>query len=65
MKVMAALMRNYCGVYDLTAEAVLTGKKEYVIQALLANPVVDRVREIPELVDLMIERQEKWLGYLK
>jgi len=59
------LMRNYCGVYDLTAEAVLTGKKEYVIQALLANPVVDRVREIPELVDLMIERQEKWLGYLK
>jgi len=64
-KGMAALLRNYCGVYDLTAEAVLTGKKEYVIQALLANPVVDRVREIPELVDLMIERQEKWLGYLK
>ncbi|HKM07359.1 MAG TPA: alpha-glucosidase [Sphaerochaeta sp.] len=61
----AALLRNYCGVYDLIAEAVLTGKKEYVIQALLANPVVDRCENIPELVDLMIERQEKWLGYLK
>ena len=61
----AALLRNYCGVYDLIAEAVLTGKKEYVIQALLANPIVDRCENIPELVDLMIERQEKWLGYLK
>ncbi len=61
----AALLRNYCGVYDLIAEAVLTGRKEYVIQALLANPIVDRCQEIPELVDLMIERQQKWLGYLK
>jgi len=61
----ASLLRNYCGVYDLIAEACLTGKKEYVIQALLANPVVDRCENIPELVDLMIERQYKWLGYLK
>ncbi|HKM05647.1 MAG TPA: alpha-glucosidase [Sphaerochaeta sp.] len=61
----AALLRNYCGVYDLIAEAALTGKKEYVIQALLANPVVDRCENIPELVELMIERQQRWLGYLK
>ncbi|MBI9093444.1 MAG: alpha-glucosidase [Sphaerochaeta sp.] len=61
----ASLLRNYCGVYDLVAEACLTGKKEYVIQALLANPVVDRCENIPELVNLMIERQQKWLGYLK
>ncbi|MGH0052813.1 MAG: alpha-glucosidase [Sphaerochaetaceae bacterium] len=60
----AALLRNYCGVYDLTAEAVLQKKKEYVIQALLANPVVHSMRNIPELVDVMIERQSKWLGYL-
>ncbi len=64
-KGMAALLRNYCGVYDLTAEAVLTRKKEYVIQALLANPVVDRITGIEELVDVMIERQERWLGYLR
>ncbi len=61
----ASLLRNYCGVYDLIAEAVLSGKKEYVIQAMLANPVVDRCENIPELVDVMIERQQKWLGYLK
>nr|WP_319776703.1 alpha-glucosidase [uncultured Sphaerochaeta sp.] len=60
----AALLRNYCGVYDLTAEAVLQGKKEYVIQALLANPVVHTMRNIPELVEVMIERQRRWLGYL-
>lgn len=61
----AALLRNYCGVYDLIAEAVLTGKREYALQALLANPVVDRCENIPELLDLMIERQQRWLGYLK
>ena len=61
----ATLLRNYCGVYDLVAEAVLTGRKEYVVQALLGNPVVNICRDIPELVDLMIERQATWLGYLK
>ncbi|WP_320130218.1 alpha-glucosidase [uncultured Sphaerochaeta sp.] len=61
----AALLRNYTGVYDLTAEAILKGKKEYAIQALLANPVVNRCKEIPELVEVMIERQRPWLDYLK
>ncbi len=60
-----ALLRNYTGVYDLTAEAVLTGKREYVIQALLANPVVNKAKNIPELVDRMIRTQNKWLGYIK
>ncbi len=60
----AALLRNYSGVYDLTAEAVLTGKKEYVVHALLANPAVGQYRIVGELVDLMIERQRRWLGYL-
>ncbi len=60
-----ALLRNYTGTYDLTAEAILQKRKDLVIQALLVNPVVDHVRCIPELVDLMIDRQEKWLGYLK
>jgi alpha-galactosidase len=59
-----ALLRNYCGVYDLTAEAVLTGRKEYVVQALLANPIVGSYHHVRELVDLMIERQQRWLGYL-
>ena len=61
----AALLRNYCGVYDLTAEAVLTKKKEYVVQALLSNPIVSVYRNIPELVEVMIQRQNQWLGYLQ
>lgn len=59
-----ALLRNYTGVYDLTAEAVIRGRKEYVIQALLANPVVHRAKGVREMVDRMIDQQSRWLGYL-
>ena len=60
-----ALLRNYCGVYDLIAEAVLSGRRDYAVQALLVNPVVGSCSRIGELVDVMIARQERWLGYLK
>ena len=60
-----ALLRNYCGVYDLTAEAILTGKRECVVQALLVNPVVDTCARIDEMVDLVLERQQPWLGYIR
>lgn len=60
-----ALLRNYCGVYDLSAEAVIHRKKEYLIQALLANPVVHQAGAIEEMVDRMIDQQRAWLGYLK
>lgn len=61
----AALLRNYTGVYDLTAEAILRKSKDLAIQALLVNPVVPVCARIPELVDTMIERQQQWLGYLQ
>jgi alpha-galactosidase len=61
----AALLRNYTGTYDLTAEAVLTGKKDYVVQALLANPVINKARPLKDLTERMIAQQNKWLGYLK
>ncbi len=60
-----ALLRNYCGVYDLTAEAVIHRKKDYVIQALLANPVVHQAGALEEMVDRMIAQQRAWLGYLR
>lgn len=60
----ASLLRSYCGVYDLTAEAVLHKKKEYVIQALHACPMVHSVGNLSELVDVVIQRQNRWLGYL-
>jgi len=61
----AALLRNYTGVYDLTAEAILQKSKDLVIQALLVNPVVPICEQVPELVDVMISRQAQWLGYLR
>ena len=61
----AALLRSYSGVYDLTAEAIIHGKKEYVIQAMLANPVVHQATQVVPMVDRMIAQQHKWLGYLK
>jgi alpha-galactosidase len=64
-KAFGALLRNYCGVYDLTAEAVLTGKKECVVQALLVNPVVDTCARIDDMVDLLLERQKPWLDYIR
>jgi alpha-galactosidase len=59
------LLRNYCGVYDMTAEAILSARRDYVIQALLVNPVVNACSRLDELVDVMIERQRPWLDYLK
>ncbi len=60
-----ALLRNYCGVYDLTAEAVIHKSKDYAIQAMLANPIVNRCLPVKPMVEYMISQQEKWLGYLK
>jgi alpha-galactosidase len=60
-----SLLRSYCGVYDLTAEAIIHKKKSFVIQAMLANPVVHQATQIEPMVDRMIDQQNKWLGYLK
>ncbi|HZK19575.1 MAG TPA: alpha-glucosidase [Treponemataceae bacterium] len=59
------LLRSYCSVYDLTAEAIIHKSKEAVIQALLANPVVHHTRGLAEMVDRMIAQQSPWLDYLK
>jgi alpha-galactosidase/6-phospho-beta-glucosidase family protein len=61
----SALLRNYTGTYDLTAEAILKGNKDYVVQALLANPVINKALPLKGLVDRMISQQGRWLSYLK
>jgi alpha-galactosidase len=61
----AALLRNYCGVYDLTAEAVIQRSRKLATQAILVNPVVHTVANIDELVTHMIDLQPHWLGYLE
>jgi alpha-galactosidase len=60
-----ALIRSYSGVYDLTAEAIISGSRELVLQAVLACPVVNKYRGMREMVDAMFDYQREWLGYLK
>lgn len=64
-KSFGALLRNYSGTYDLLADAILQERRDLVVQALLVNPVINTIRKVPELVDLMIDHQSTWLGYLK
>jgi alpha-galactosidase len=60
----AGLLSNQVGVHDLTAEAVIQGSKDLVVQALLVDPVVDKVDSVVALVDVMVELQAEYLGYL-
>ena len=59
------LLQNQVAVHDMTAEAVLTGSKQAVLQALLVDPIVDKYRATVELLDTMLELQSDYLGYIK
>ena len=61
----AGLLTNQIAVHDLTAQAILDRSRELVVQALLVDPVVDRVDAIEPMVDTMIELQSDHLGYLR
>jgi alpha-galactosidase len=63
-KAFAGLLMNQVAVNDLTTEAVLTGSKKVVMQALLADPVVNNVRAAEEMLDTMLMLQEPHLGYI-
>ena len=59
------LLLNQAAVHDLTAEAVIHKSKAAALQALLVDPVVNKVNHMEEMLETMIYYQEKWLGYLK
>ena len=59
------LLANQVAVHDLTAEAVLHQSKKLALQALLVDPVVDRVDAAEELLEHMISLQPDYLGYLR
>ncbi|MDC0357872.1 alpha-glucosidase [Oligoflexia bacterium] len=61
----AGLLQNQVAVHNMTVEAVLTKSKQAVVQALLVDPVVDQARCLPELVDVMIDLQRPYLGYIE
>ncbi len=52
-------------VHDLTADAIINRSKASALQALLVDPVVGQYCGVQELLDTMLDYQEKWLGYLK
>jgi len=61
----AGLLLNQVAVHDLTAEAILKKSKAAALQALLVDPIVNQYCGLEEMLDTMIDYQEKWLGYLK
>jgi alpha-galactosidase len=64
-KSFAALLCNQVGVNDLIAEAVIRGSRDLALQALLADPSVDKYHAACRLLDYMLILQEDYLGYLK
>ncbi len=61
----AGLLLNQVAVHDLTAEAVLTGSRDLVLQALLADPVVHSVHAAEQTLDIILELQAEYLDYLE
>ncbi|MBU2514273.1 alpha-glucosidase [bacterium] len=61
----AGLLHNQVAIHDMTAEACLSGSKDIVMQALLVDPVVDKVSAAEKMLDTMLDLQQEYLGYIK
>ena len=64
-KGIVGLLNNQVATYDLTAEAILKQSKALALQALLLDPVVHSARAAEQTLEMMLIRQEQYLGYLK
>lgn len=63
-KGIAGLWRNQAAVHDLCAEAILRKSKRLALQALLVDPVVHSARAAEQTLEVILERQKDYLGYL-
>lgn len=61
----AGLLMNQVAIHDLTAEAIIHKSRALALQALLVDPVAGHINQMAEMLDTMIEYQEKYLSYLK
>jgi alpha-galactosidase len=61
----AGLLYNQVAIHDMTAEAVLTGSKEVVLQALLVDPIVHSYHAAEQTLDTILELQTPYLDYIK
>lgn len=60
----AAMLQNQVAIHRMTAETVLTRSRAVALQALLADPIVDKADAAEKMLDYMLGLQEKYLGYL-
>jgi alpha-galactosidase len=59
------LLHNQVAIHDMTAEAILSGSKAALVNALMVDPVVDVYQTLEKLVDTMQELQPEYLGYYR
>ncbi|MCZ6820476.1 MAG: hypothetical protein O7G31_13440 [Calditrichaeota bacterium] len=59
------LLYNQVAIHKLTADTVLSGSREIALQALLVDPIVDKVAAAEKMLDTMLELQQDYLGYIK
>lgn len=64
-KAFGGFLHNQVAIHDMTAEAVLSGSRAVVLQALLVDPIVDKYAAVDKMLDVMLETQKKYLGYIK
>jgi alpha-galactosidase len=60
----SGLLANQVAIHDLSAQAIIEGSRDLVLQALLVDPIVDKVDAAEELIGKMIALQPEYLGYL-
>jgi len=58
------LLYNQVAIHKLTADTVLSGSREIALQALLVDPIVDKVGAAEKMLDTMLELQQDYLGYI-
>ena len=63
-KTFGALLNSQTGVIKLTTEAILNKSKHGAYLALLSDPIVDDAIKAEKLLNTMINKQSKFLGYL-
>ena len=61
----AGLLYNQVAIHDMTAEAVLTGSKAVVLQALLVDPIVGSLHAAEQTLDTILALQTPYLDYIK
>jgi alpha-galactosidase len=58
------LLQNQVAIHELTAEAILTGSKKVVMQALLADLNVNTVGPAEAMLNTILDAQSQYLGYI-